>query len=73
MLVLSVLLMGGGTFAVGLLPTYATIGVAAPIILVVLRFVQGIGLGGEWGAAAVMAVEYAPPHRRGFFDSFSFK
>jgi MFS family permease len=70
MLVLSVLLMGGGTVAVGLLPTYETIGVAAPIILVVLRFVQGIGLGGEWGAAAVMAVEYAPPHRRGFFGSF---
>lgn len=70
MLVLSVVMMGGGTFLVGLLPTYATIGVAAPIILVLLRIVQGIGLGGEWGAAAVMAVEYAPPHRRGFFGSF---
>ncbi|MDD7965340.1 MFS transporter [Actinomycetospora lemnae] len=70
MLVLSVVMMGGGTFLVGLLPTYETIGVAAPIILVLLRIVQGIGLGGEWGAAAVMAVEYAPPHRRGFFGSF---
>jgi MFS transporter, MHS family, shikimate and dehydroshikimate transport protein len=70
MLVLSVLLMGGGTFIVGLLPTAETIGVAAPILLVVLRFVQGIGLGGEWGAAAVMAVEHAPPHRRGFFGSW---
>jgi len=70
MLVLSVVMMGGGTFLVGLLPTYATIGVAAPILLVLLRIVQGIGLGGEWGAAAVMAVEYAPPHRRGFFGSF---
>ncbi|GAA4890237.1 MFS transporter [Actinomycetospora straminea] len=70
MLVLSVVMMGGGTFLVGLLPTYATIGIAAPIILVLLRIVQGIGLGGEWGAAAVMAVEYAPPHRRGFFGSF---
>jgi MHS family shikimate/dehydroshikimate transporter-like MFS transporter len=70
MLVLSVLLMGGGTFLVGLLPTAETIGVAAPILLVVLRFVQGIGLGGEWGAAAVMAVEHAPPHRRGFFGSW---
>lgn len=70
MLVLSVVMMGGGTFLVGLLPTYATIGVAAPIILVLLRIVQGIGLGGEWGAAAVMAVEYASPHRRGFFGSF---
>ncbi|ANY09882.1 MFS transporter [Pseudonocardia sp. HH130630-07] len=70
MLVLSVLLMGGGTFVVGLLPTYETIGVAAPVLLVLLRIVQGIGLGGEWGAAAVMAVEFAPPHRRGFFGSF---
>jgi MHS family shikimate/dehydroshikimate transporter-like MFS transporter len=70
MLVLSVVMMGGGTFLVGLLPTYETIGLAAPIILVLLRIVQGIGLGGEWGAAAVMAVEYAPPHRRGFFGSF---
>jgi MFS family permease len=65
-----VVLMGGGTFLVGLMPTYATIGVAAPILLVLLRIVQGIGLGGEWGAAAVMAVEYAPPKRRGFFGSF---
>jgi MHS family shikimate/dehydroshikimate transporter-like MFS transporter len=70
MLVLSVLLMGGGTFIVGLLPTAETIGAAAPILLVLLRFVQGIGLGGEWGAAAVMAVEHAPPHRRGFFGSW---
>jgi metabolite-proton symporter len=70
MLVLSVVMMGGGTFLVGLLPTYATIGIAAPVLLVLLRIVQGIGLGGEWGAAAVMAVEYAPPHRRGFFGSF---
>ncbi|MCD2190491.1 MFS transporter [Actinomycetospora soli] len=70
MLVLSVLMMGGGTFVVGLLPTYEAIGVAAPVLLVLLRIIQGIGLGGEWGAAAVMAVEYAPPHRRGFFGSF---
>ena len=70
MLVLSVVMMGGGTFLVGLMPTYATIGIAAPILLVLLRIVQGIGLGGEWGAAATMAVEYAPPHRRGLFGSF---
>jgi MFS transporter, MHS family, shikimate and dehydroshikimate transport protein len=70
MLVLSVLLMGGGTFLVGLLPTAETIGAAAPVVLVLLRFVQGIGLGGEWGAAAVMAVEHAPPGRRGFFGSW---
>ncbi len=70
MLVLSVVMMGGGTFLVGLMPTYATIGIAAPILLVLLRIVQGIGLGGEWGAAATMAVEYAPPNRRGLFGSF---
>ncbi|MHC1558997.1 MFS transporter [Actinomycetospora sp. C-140] len=70
MLVLSVVMMGGGTFLVGLLPTYQTIGILAPILLVLLRIVQGIGLGGEWGAAATMAVEYAPPQRRGFFGSF---
>jgi MFS transporter, MHS family, shikimate and dehydroshikimate transport protein len=70
MLVLSVLLMGGGTFLVGLLPTAETIGVAAPVLLVLLRIAQGIGIGGEWGAAAVMAVEHAPPHRRGFFGSW---
>jgi len=67
---ITIVIMGASTALVGCLPTYETIGVAAPIILVVLRFVQGIGLGGEWGAAAVMAVEYAPPHRRGFFGSF---
>lgn len=70
MLVLSVVMMGGGTFLVGLMPTYETIGVLAPILLVLLRIVQGIGLGGEWGAAATMAVEYAPPERRGVFGSF---
>ncbi len=70
MLVLSVVMMGGGTFLVGLMPTYQTIGVLAPILLVLLRIVQGIGLGGEWGAAATMAVEFAPPRRRGLFGSF---
>ncbi|TCK22358.1 MFS transporter [Pseudonocardia endophytica] len=70
MLVLSVVMMGGGTFLVGLMPTFETIGVLAPILLVLLRIVQGIGLGGEWGAAATMAVEFAPPHRRGLFGSF---
>ncbi|WP_028923358.1 MFS transporter [Pseudonocardia acaciae] len=70
MLVLTLLLMGGGTFCVGLLPGYASIGIAAPILLVALRIVQGIGLGGEWGAAALMAVEHAPPHRKGFYGSW---
>src|SRR5205085_674995 len=67
---LSVALMGAGTFAVGLLPTYATIGIWAPLLLVVLRFVQGFAVGGEWGGAVVMSLEHAPPHRRAFYASF---
>ncbi len=70
LLILSLLVMGISTFLVGLLPGYAVIGVAAPIVLVVLRFLQGIGLGGEWGGAVVMASEYAPPNKRGFYASF---
>ena len=63
MLVLSLLIMGIATFLIGLLPTYDTIGIWAPILLVVLRFVQGIGVGGEWGGAVLMAVEHAPPEQ----------
>ncbi len=70
MLVWSLMLMGGATFLVGVLPTYAQIGVWAPILLVFLRCVQGFGLGGEWGGAVLMAVEHAPEGRRGFFGSF---
>jgi MFS transporter, MHS family, shikimate and dehydroshikimate transport protein len=70
MLVLSLLLMGFGTFLVGLLPTYDQIGVLAPILLVVLRLIQAIGLGGEWGGAVLMVAESAPAHRRGLFGSF---
>ncbi|WP_158839927.1 MFS transporter [Saccharothrix deserti] len=69
MLVLSLLLMGGATVAVGLLPTYAQIGVWAPVLLVLLRLAQGFGVGAEWGGAALMAVEHAPPHRRGLYGS----
>jgi MFS transporter, MHS family, shikimate and dehydroshikimate transport protein len=70
MLVYSLLLMGAATVCIGLLPGYATIGVLAPVLLVVLRFCQGLGVGGEWGGAALMAVENAPDHRRGFYGSW---
>jgi MHS family shikimate/dehydroshikimate transporter-like MFS transporter len=70
MLVLTLLLMGFGTFLVGLLPTYDQIGVLAPILLIVLRLIQAIGLGGEWGGAVLMVAESAPAHRRGLFGSF---
>lgn len=70
MLVLSLLMMGAATLAMGFLPTYATIGVMAPVLLVALRFVQGFAVGGEWGGAVLMAVEHAPPGRRGFYGSW---
>lgn len=69
-LMLTLGLMGCGTFLIGCLPNFATIGIAAPILLVLLRIVQGIGVGGEWGGAALMATEFAPPKRRGFFGSW---
>lgn len=69
MLVLSLVLMGGATFAIGLLPTYAQIGVAAPLLLMSLRFVQGFALGGEWGGAVLIVVEHAPAKRRGLYGS----
>jgi len=71
MLALTLLLMGVATCGMGLLPTYREAGVAAPVLLVVLRLVQGLGLGGEWGGAALMTVEHAPPGRRGFYGSFT--
>src|SRR5687767_7133384 len=70
MLVMSLLIMGIATFVIGLLPTYESIGILAPILLVVLRFAQGIGVGGEWGGAVLMAVEHSPKGRRGFFGAF---
>jgi MHS family shikimate/dehydroshikimate transporter-like MFS transporter len=70
MLVLSLLIMGVATFLIGLLPTYESIGLLAPILLVVLRLFQGIGVGGEWGGAVLMAVEHSPPGRRGFYGSW---
>ncbi|WP_214319927.1 MFS transporter [Nonomuraea sediminis] len=70
MLVASLLVMGLSTVAIGLLPGYAAIGVAAPVLLVLLRFTQGFGLGGEWGGAALLATEHAPPGRRGRYAMF---
>jgi MFS transporter, MHS family, shikimate and dehydroshikimate transport protein len=62
-------IMALGTFVVGCLPTYQQIGVWAPILLVILRLIQGIGLRGEWGGASLMVIEHAPPGRRGLFGS----
>ncbi len=69
MLMLTMLIMGGGTFLIGCLPTYGQIGIWAPLLLIVLRFIQGIGLGGEWGGAVLMVVEHAPPGQRGLYGS----
>ena len=69
-LVVTLLVMGIATFLIGLLPTYAAIGVAAPILLVVLRIVQGLGLGGGWGGAVLMSLEHGQPDRRGWNASW---
>jgi len=71
MLIISLVMMGIATFLIGLLPTYETIGFAGPVLLVVLRVVQGLGVGGEWGGAALMAIEHAPRRRRGFYGAFT--
>ncbi|MGW2294236.1 MFS transporter [Streptomyces violaceorubidus] len=70
LLVLSLLMMGGATFAIGLLPTHATIGTAAPVLLTVLRLVQGFALGGEWGGAVLLVSEHGDARRRGFWASW---
>ncbi|MBV5245079.1 MHS family MFS transporter [Mycolicibacterium sp. PAM1] len=68
MLVLTMGLMGAASFAIGLLPTFAAVGVTAPLLLVALRVIQGIAIGGEWGGATLMVTEHAEPHRRGFWN-----
>jgi metabolite-proton symporter len=70
-LMTALMVMGVGTTLIGCLPTYASIGAAAPILLVLLRFVQGLAIGGQWGGAVLMVTENAPPGRRGFFGSFA--
>ena len=70
MLILTLLIMGIGTFLIGLLPTYQQVGVLAPVLLLVLRIAQGLGIGGEWGGAVLMAVEHSPKGRRGFYGSW---
>ena len=70
-LVVTLTMMGVATFLMGLMPTYAVIGVWAPILMVVLRFVQGLAVGGEWGGAVLMATEHSSRERRGFFGSFA--
>jgi MFS family permease len=68
-LVITLLLIGAATFLIGLLPTYGAIGVLAPILLVLLRFAQGVGVGGEWGGAVLLSSEFGTPRRRGFWSS----
>jgi len=68
-LVLTLVLIGVATFLIGLLPTYASIGITAPIVLVLLRFAQGVGVGGEWGGAVLLSSEFGDPRRRGFWAS----
>jgi MFS family permease len=70
-LVTALILMGVGTTAIGLMPGYATIGILAPILLVTLRFLQGVCIGGQWGGAVLLATESAPSEKRGFYGSFA--
>src|SRR5439155_15740620 len=69
-LVAALLTMGVSTVTIGLLPTYATIGFAAPLLLALCRFGQGLGLGGEWGGAVLLAIENAPPGKRAWYGMF---
>ncbi|MEU4657617.1 MFS transporter [Streptomyces sp. NPDC023723] len=68
-LIATLVLIGAATFLIGVLPAYSTIGVAAPVALVLLRFAQGVGVGGEWGGAVLLSSEFGDPKRRGFYAS----
>ncbi|TDD90558.1 MFS transporter [Saccharopolyspora karakumensis] len=70
-LIITLVLMGGATFCVGLLPGYAQIGAAAPVLLIALRMVQGVAMGGEWGGAVLIATEYAPPGKKILYGAFA--
>jgi MFS family permease len=70
-LITTLLLMGAGTVGIGLLPSYEAVGATAPLLLIILRLLQGVAMGGEWGGAALLAIEHAPPTRRSFFGSFA--
>jgi len=70
-LVFALMIMGAATTLIGCLPTYASIGATAPVLLIVLRFVQGVAIGGQWGGAVLIVTESAPPGRRGFYGSFA--
>lgn len=70
-LVITLMLVGVGTFLIGLLPTYDSVGIWAPIMLIALRLIQGFGAGAEYGGAVILAVEHAPPGKRGLFGSFA--
>jgi MFS family permease len=67
---LTLVLMGGSTFLIGLVPSYKAIGIAAPLLVLLLRLIQGLALGGEYGGAATYVAEHAPPHRRGYFTAW---
>src|SRR6187399_3367285 len=66
---LTLVLMGGSTFLIGLIPGYRSIGIAAPLLVLLLRLIQGLALGGEYGGAATYVAEHAPPGKRGFYTS----
>jgi MHS family shikimate/dehydroshikimate transporter-like MFS transporter len=70
LLVVSLLITGGSTFLIGVVPTPESIGILAPVLLVLLRIAQGLGVSGEWGGAVLIAVEHAPARKRGLFGSF---